>query len=207
MIFAPGIPGVAFGTLDDGDGRSDARARRSIAETLGIPDSWAYVDQVHGAEVLFVEAGGNHGPADGLITGKRLLPLAIGTADCVPVAFVSPTAVAIVHAGWRGVAAGVVGRALASMEKHGPVSDVVIGPHIGSCCYEVGPEVVQAVGGYGRKTTYGTPSIDLGSAIEAQVDDKASVRSVSACTKCDERFASHRRDGTKIRQVSVAWRT
>ena len=204
MILAPGIPGVAFGTKADGDGRNDDSARREISSALAISSDWAYVDQVHGVQILTVDHNGNHGSADGMHTRTEALPLAIGTADCVPVALVGGGMVAMLHAGWRGVAGGIVDRALAA-QTPGTFHTAVIGPHIGPCCYEIGDEVVEAVGGFAATTTAGTTSVDLKAAIVAQIDQRVAVEDVSACTMCDDRFASHRRNGTPVRQVSLAW--
>ncbi len=202
MISAPGIPGVVFGTRTDGDGRNDPEARHAFSVALGIADAWAYVDQVHGNHIATVDLPGNHGAADGLTTTTPGLPIAIGTADCVPVGLVGERVVGMLHAGWRGVAAGIVDRAL--VDGHG-FETAVIGPHIGPCCYEVGPEVPDAIGGYEARTTEGTVSVDLNRAIVSQIDGRVDVVDVSVCTMCDDRFASHRRDATKDRQVAVAW--
>jgi hypothetical protein len=206
MITAPGVPGVAFGTIEDGDGRTDAAARRSISTSLGIPSAWATVDQVHGDVVAIAQDSGHHGQADGLFTTTPLLPLAVGTADCVPVALVGEEAVAIVHAGWRGVASGIVASARDAFRSHGASPMVaVIGPHIGACCYEVGDEVIDAVGGFAAATSWGTRSVDLAMAIEAQLHPLP-VRRIDGCTMEHSGFASHRENGTKQRQVSVVWK-
>lgn len=202
MISAPGIPGVVFGTRTDGDGRNDPAARHALSVALGITDAWAYVDQVHGSLIAAVDLPGNHGAADGLTTATPGLPIAIGTADCVPVGLVGDGVVGMLHAGWRGVAAGIVDRALSDGHRF---ATAVIGPHIGPCCYEVGPEVTDAIGGYEARTSEGTVSVDLNRAIVAQIDGRVDVVDVSVCTMCDDRFASHRRDATKDRQVAIAW--
>lgn len=204
MMLVPGMPGVAFGAAADGDGRSDARAREAIASQLGIPASWGIVDQVHGATVLSVTVGGHAGEADALITSTPFVPLAIGTADCVPVAMTSESHVAIVHAGWRGVAAGIVANTVSAFGDGG-VASVAIGPHIGPCCYEVGSEVVSAIGGHEARTSWGTRSVDLASAIRAQIPVDVAVVDVEQCTMCSEGYSSFRRDGTANRQVSVVW--
>ncbi len=205
MIIAPGVPGVAFGTLTDGDGRRDERARRRIADSLGISDRWAVVNQVHGNTVVVADTAGTLGDADGLMTTRSGLPIAVGTADCVPVAIVGKESVAIVHAGWRGIASQIVAVALATVSNLGQAQTVVVGPHIGPCCYEVDDDVVAAIGGFGGQTTWGTTSADLATAIATQVGDAADLVEVAPCTMCDDRFASHRRNATESRQVSVAW--
>jgi YfiH family protein len=205
MISAPGIPGVVFGSLDDGDGRVDIQARRSISARLDISSAWATVDQVHGSTVVTVGGPGHFGEADGLITATRGLPIVVATADCVPVVLIGMYTVSIVHAGWRGVAAGIVPRTESALSDAGDrVSSVVIGPHIGPCCYEVGQEVIDAIGGHRATTGWGTMSADLGSAIQDQVSG-VEIVSVGPCTMDDVSYASHRRDGTPARQIAIAW--
>ncbi|MCB1246449.1 MAG: polyphenol oxidase family protein [Acidimicrobiia bacterium] len=178
--------------------------RATIAEMLGITDAWAVVDQVHGSDVVTADRPGNLGPADAIITRTSGLPLAIGTADCVPVVFVGSEQVGIAHAGWRGVVAGVVDATMASMDA--PPDTVVIGPHIGRCCYEVGADVVDQLGGFEGTTSWNTTSVDLAAAIRAQVPASVEVVEIGPCTMCDPSYASFRRDATAERQVAVVWR-
>jgi YfiH family protein len=205
MISAPGVPGVAFGTLRDGDGRMDRTNRDAISRRAGIAAEWATVTQVHGATIVSVDGPGHYGEADGLVTTTPRLPLVVATADCVPVALVGQRSVGMVHAGWRGVAAGVIPEAVSLIERQGDnLVSAVIGPHIGACCYEVGQEVVDAIGGHQSTTTWGTRSADLGSAIRSQLPDVA-VSSTGQCTMHDPSYASHRQDATPKRQVAIAW--
>ena len=205
MISAPGIPGVVFGSMSDGDGRFDRGTRESIANSVGIADDWATVSQVHGATVVTVERPGHHGEADGLVTRQRGLPLVVATADCAPVALVGQHSVAMVHAGWRGVAAGIVAGAASAITRGGDtVVAAVIGPHIGPCCYEVGHEVIDAMGGHEATTAWGTLSADLASAIRSQLAG-VTVVSTGQCTMDDITYASHRRDATPHRQIAIAW--
>ena len=204
MILSEAIPGVAFGHLADGDARSDRAARSRMSAQLGIPSSWATISQVHGDVVRFVDAAGPAGDADGLITQTRGLPVAVATADCVPVAIAGESSIAVVHAGWRGVAAEIVPKALDRFAELGdPAVAASIGPHIGSCCYEVGEEVVAAIG-HRAETAWGTVSVDLRSAVHDQLGS-LEVEDIDVCTMDDEGFASYRRNGTKQRQVAVAW--
>jgi copper oxidase (laccase) domain-containing protein len=111
----------------------------------------------------------------------------------------------IVHAGWRGVVAGVVRQAVHVMEAKGDrACGAVIGPHIGPCCYEVGPDVVDAIGGHGAMTKSGRPSVDLGAAVREQLGG-IDVEDTGMCTMHEPRFHSYRQDATKQRQVAVAW--
>ena len=204
MIRSGAIPGVAFGHLADGDARTDTRARAHMAAELGIPTEWATVSQVHGAVVRVVDAPGHAGDADGLITQTHGVPLVIATADCVPIAIAGERTIAVVHAGWRGIAREIVPNALDRFRDLGdPATVAVVGPHIGSCCYEVGEEVVAAVGHPGD-TTWGTTSVDLRAAVHTQLGS-LQIEDIDECTMDEDAFASYRRDGTPERQVTVAW--
>lgn len=162
--------------------------------------------QVHGGAVRPVEGPGVAGEADGLVTTMVDLPLAVRTADCVPVVIHAESAVAVVHAGWRGLAAGVLAQALSELAEGGdrPVR-AAIGPSIGPCCYEVGTEVIEALGGGATTTTWGTASVDLWSAAERQLGE-VDVWRADLCTHCEEPFHSYRASGTELRQTSVGWR-
>jgi hypothetical protein len=127
---------------------------RRVAATLGYPPGKiALMSQVHGAEVLRVAHGmgpqATIGSADGAVTAEAGIVLTVRTADCVPVLFAAPGAVAVAHAGWRGVAAQVVARTLTVLcEVAGVTPDRVtaaIGPCISGPRYEVGDEVVRAI--------------------------------------------------------------
>lgn len=205
MIRPAGFPGVAFGEGDDGDGRKDPAPRNRTSDDLGIPQQWATVDQVHGADVVVASQPGDLGEADGIMTSVIGLPIAIATADCVPIVLLGRDSIAVVHAGWRGLSAGVIGATQRRFADAGdaPVT-ALVGPHIGPCCYEVGPEVIDAVGGHAATTTDGSLSLDLVSVVRSQLDG-VPVVDLEACTMHNVAFHSFRRDGTAQRQVTVAW--
>lgn len=163
------------------------------------------MQQVHGADLLVVDRAGSAGEGDALLTRSPGLPLAVRTADCVPVVLHGKEAVAIVHAGWRGLAGGVVDVAVSAME--GSVERAAIGPAIGPCCYEVGPEVIEALPGFDSQTTWGTQSLDLGALVADRITQKGAVAvwRVDMCTNCEGDFHSFRATGTDMRQTSVAW--
>lgn len=200
-----GVSGAAFGEAVDGDGRAEPHHRKGFRESVGAPESWAWVRQVHGAGVVEAEGEGVHGDADALFTRRAGLALAVGTADCLPIVLDGGDVVGIAHAGWRGVEAGVVPALRLRMEAAGaPVLRAAIGPGIGPCCFEVGPEVAERFPGHTATTTWGTRSVDLVEAVRSQLEG-VEVIDVGACTHHDPRFHSHRRDGTPRRQVSLAW--
>jgi hypothetical protein len=205
MIRPAGFRGAAFGDAASGNGRDDPGRRSTISDELGISREWAFVRQVHGGIVLTVEEPGVAGAADGLITDRPGLPLTIATADCVPIIVEGDRSVAILHAGWRGVASGIVAAGLDAMKALGDTPRrAAIGPSIGPCCYEVGEEVRSAIGDRASRTTFGTPSVDLWSAVAAHLSDLDVWRS-DVCTYEDQALWSYRRDATKERQVAVAW--
>lgn len=205
MIRPPGFAGAAFGTAALGDLRSDADGRRRAATDLGISEDWAFVHQVHGAAVIEARDGGRLGDADAVIVRRAGLPIAVATADCVPIVIESTGAAAVVHAGWRGALAGVVPAALAALRAVGcEPRRAAIGPAIGPCCYEVGDEVAEKFPGFVAETTWGTRSIDIPAYIAQQLAGLELWNSME-CTYTSERLYSWRRDATEQRQVAVAW--
>lgn len=205
MITPAGVVTAAFGDASQGDARFDDTARRAISDELGISHEWAYVHQVHGTRVALVSESGCWGDADVIMTERRGLPIAIATADCVPVVLMAENAVAIVHAGWRGARAGVIRAAIDAMNDAGhPTLRAAIGPAICKASFEVGPEVGSAFPGFESTTTWGTNAVDLVGAVTASLG-AIPLETVAVCTFEDTRYFSHRRNGTKRRQVTVAW--
>jgi YfiH family protein len=144
--------------------------------------------------------------ADGQATALRGVGAVVLTADCLPIALGCAGAVAAVHAGWRGLAAGVLEEGVRAIRELGGEDDLVaiVGPGAGPCCYEVGEEVHEALGAVHRHGL----NIDL----KAIARDKllaagvSEVNDVAACTICDERFFSYRREGARAgRQGAIAW--
>lgn len=215
MIRSGAIPGVAFGTVAEGDGRDDAELRNGVSVDVGAPSDWATISQVHGPVVRVAAAPDHLGEADGLITQSQRLSLSVATADCLPIALAGDRTMALVHAGWRGIVSGVIPAAIAAMHELGDAPrTAAIGPHIGPCCYEVGDEVIDGLGGYAASTRWGTQSANLAAAAVAQIAlertegaraPDADVEVSPICTMDDRRFHSFRRDGTTQRQVTVAW--
>jgi hypothetical protein len=132
------------------------------------------------------------------------------TADCLPVALGCGGAVAAVHAGWRGLAAGVLEEGVRAVQELGGAEEIIaiIGPGAGPCCYEVGEDVHAAFCGAHRVASPPARNIDL----KAIARDRLlaigiiEVKDLAACTICDERFFSYRREGARAgRQGAVAW--
>lgn len=199
----------------------------------GWPAGGAYASlrQIHSDTVVTLrQQGGDQGRAqpvegDALVTALPGVWIGIRTADCVPILMADPgkRAIAAVHSGWRGTAAGIAVKALARLtSEFGSRTEdvrVAIGPAIGVCCYEVGPEVAGQFGGAGpvAVTTPAArpgakPHLDLASTIENQllaegVRPEHLSRSKD-CTRCGsmERFHSFRRDGEAAGRMVAAIR-
>lgn len=207
MIRPDPLPGVAFGDAADGDPRRDQAARERLASALGIGAEWAWVRQVHGATVVRATGPGVLGEADAIFTTVTGLPLAVGIADCFPVVLVAEGGIGIAHAGWRGVVAGVIPQLRAAMIAAGVVPyRAAIGPGIGPCCLEVGPEVAAQFPGFVTTTSRGTAGVDLPAAVRSQLVG-LQVWESGVCTMSDPGYRSFRRDGTAERQAGVAWLT
>lgn len=148
--------------------------------------------------------------ADGQATSVAGIGAMVLTADCLPVALGAGGAVGMVHAGWRGLAAGILEEGVRAVRELGCTGEIVaiIGPGAGPCCYEVGEEVHKAFGDAHRVESPRNRNIDL----KAIARDRllaagvSEVRDVATCTICDERFFSYRREGARAgRQGGVAW--
>lgn len=200
---------------DDERGRVMANRRR-LAAALGLDTERILAGrQVHGAEVEvhahpqrpahFARPGGPPPEVDGHATSVAGLACLVFVADCLPVALSGPGGVAMLHCGWRGMAAGVIGRGVAAVGA----TDAAIGPGIGPCCYEVGPEVLDAFTGLGNGVATGR-MLDL-KEVASRLLSEAGVARIAAselCTSCEAgAFFSHRRDaGRTGRQVGLVWR-
>jgi YfiH family protein len=196
--------GVAFTSAADGD-MNDPGNRAAVAARLGIRGAWALLTQVHGSTVHIVEGAGAPLEGDGLVTTTLQLPIAIRTADCVGAVFSGPGAVGVAHGGWRGVASGVLERVAETMVSLGSAPErVTLGPFIGPCCFEVGPEVLAAFPGAHASTTWGTPSVDLAAAVRGRLT-AVQVDELGGCTRCGGEWFSHRRDSTSHRLAAIGW--
>jgi len=205
MIRPGSLPGVVFGDGSDGDPRRDPEARRRMAAAAGIGTEWAWMRQVHGITVVRATAPGVLGDADAVFTTVPELPLAVGVADCYPVALVADGGVGIAHAGWRGVVGGVVSRLREAMSAAGVAPHLAaIGPGIGPCCFEVGPEVAEQFPRFVTMTSRGTEGVDLPAALRSQLVG-LTVWESGVCTMSDPAYHSFRRDGTPERQAAVVW--
>lgn len=157
--------------------------------------------QVHGTDLQTwtgAPTDGQPPEVDGHLTDERGLGLLVQVADCLPVALATRSRVAMLHCGWRGLAGGIIARALEHFEEPPAAA---IGPGIGRCCYEVGEEVLEAFGRTGERR------LDLRAIARSQLEagGATGVLEVDICTSCHpELFFSHRRDnGVTGRQAGV----
>lgn len=198
-------------SVGDDPSRVEENHRR-LACTVGYqPDRLFTVHQVHGATVVTLhgseqpeEVRSRH--ADALVTREPGFALGVRVADCVPVLLADrhTGAVAAIHAGWRGVVAGVVRETVRSLAPQDPSHLIAaIGPSIGPCCFEVGEDVAvtlaHAAGdGIVIRRPYDRPHVDLWRAVEHQLRSAGvpTIDTLGECTVCNsQRFFSYRRDG------------
>jgi YfiH family protein len=198
--------------------------RRRLCVAIGVsPERLVVPDQVHGTTVRDVdaaecgmgawEATTAIAACDGLITSVPDVGLAVSTADCLPIVIVASgddgPILAAVHAGWRGVLAGIAREAAAVLSTRGRLLAAVIGPGIGPCCFVV-DEALRTRFAVRFTGVVQGDGVDLAAAATADlhaagVPARAVTRS-GICTSCDARFYSHRRDGGLTgRHLAIAW--
>jgi len=211
---------VAFtgSSLDVGD-RAEASARAAALASVAA-DTGArpvIMRQVHGSSVAVVDGppGATPPEADALVSQRPGVALLARAADCVPVLLGDAEAgvVAAVHSGRPGLAAGVVPAAVARMRELGAERLTAwLGPHVCGRCYEVPEEmraeVTQLVPESFSETSWGTPALDLGAGVRAQLAAVGVevVHDTGVCTREDPAWPSYRRDGTAAtRFAGVVW--
>lgn len=185
-------------TIGTGDDRARVEENRRIAcETVGVPsDSLVFNRQVHSPTVHRAHAGARGEPGDGLWTDEPGVSMLAMSADCVPIAIARTDgrpALAVLHAGWRGLAEGIVASGVAALGAESGLA-AIVGPAIGPCCYKVGSEVSSL---YDTDLT-SDGKLDLWTAAERALRAAGveRVQRVDLCTRCHpELFFSHRRDG------------
>jgi polyphenol oxidase len=214
-----GISTGAFESLNLGILTDDAEEavrdnRRRATGALGRDPAGVLVGlQEHEAEVARVDSPPDPNgwlrarapaPADGQATANPGLTPLVQVADCLPVALAGERGVAMLHCGWRGLAQGIVARGAAEVGA----AAAAVGPGIGPCCFEVGPEVLERFEHLGHGISAGR-MLDLREVVgrllaAAGVDD---VEVSDLCTSCEQGlFFSHRRDGGRTgRQAGLAW--
>ncbi len=221
-----GVSPLPDAALNLGNFSQDSREnilenRRRLRHSLGV-EEWPLVTlrQIHSPDIHYLDASaaievagdGENGPtADGVITNLAQVLVAVQTADCLPILLADPRtgAIAAVHAGWRGTLAGIVARTVDLMQQNfgSHPGDILaaIGPAIGSCCFEVGPEVIAHFGQkwdfadqlVSRRQPDGKAHLDLALANRFQLQQAGiadtSIFDCQLCTICHHhRFFSYR---------------
>ena len=208
-----------LGLLTDDDPAAVNENRRRLCGALGIEaDRIAFGRQVHGTRLAaprsprcaFFGPPGGQDPrsapeeADGQVVAEGGVAGLVFVADCLPVALRGPGGVAMLHCGWRGLAAGIVAKGVEAVGA----TDAAIGPGIGPCCFEVGDEVLDVFAGLGEGVAAGR-MLDLSEVARRQLAAAGVERIESAdlCTSCNPAlFFSHRRDdGVSGRQAGLVW--
>jgi len=213
-----------LGLLTDDRLEAVAANRARVAELVGLPrERFAQGRQVHAARVARVTTAPEPGAdvagraaapglaaADGQATNVPGMAAVVLVADCLPIAVAGAGALAMLHGGWRGLAAGIVAegvRAVRELGAAGPLA-AAIGPGAGGCCFAVGSEVQERFAGVAGARR--GANLDLRAVARAQLRAAGvgEVHDVGLCTLCAEPglFFSHRRDGGVTgRQAGIAW--
>jgi YfiH family protein len=195
-----------------------AANRARLRATLGLPSEPEWLTQVHGRRVLDLDAGDARGEADGAVTGRPGVVCAVLTADCLPVLICSADGgrIGVAHAGWRGLAAGVLPAAVAAVGGDPGGVSAWLGPAISAAAYEVGDEVRAAFtttdpaaaacfrrnpGGRWQADLYALARLSLAAAGVSQIGGGG------FCTFGNpSRFFSHRREAPCGRMATLIWR-
>jgi YfiH family protein len=203
-----------------GDEPGNVRRNRALLhEVLGLPSEPIWLTQMHGTRVIDAFDAGPGEEADGCITGTAGVVCAALTADCLPIFLCDrrSTRIGILHAGWRGLAAGIVEEGLRKIQL--PTANLLawLGPAIGPSAYEVGDEVRQAFVSHDRDLAQSfTPVPNRPGHWLADLYDLArrrlraqGVHAVYGGLRCTlrerDQFFSHRRDGNCGRMASLIW--
>jgi YfiH family protein len=203
----PPFDSLNLGILTEDEPGAVTENRRCLAAALNLePGQLAFARQVHGKRLIdHSDPAGEELPeADGHVLREPGAAAMVLAADCLPVALRGPGGLAMVHAGWRGLAAGILAGAAEAVEAN----SAAIGPGIGPCCYEVGEEVAGAFTDLGEGVAHermlDLPEVARRRLAEAGVDR---IESAGLCTSCEPGlFFSHRRDhGRTGRQAGIAW--
>ncbi len=189
--------------------------RKAMARQFNLPKDPAWLNQTHSTRYVMVDETVDRN-ADAAISRQANHPLAIMTADCLPILLCNPsgTEIAAIHAGWRGLVDGVIQNTLSGLKS--PMQEMMawIGPAICSRCFEVGEEVIELFtdrnAGWKRfiKKEGASWYVDLvGIAIDILAYQGVEQTSFSSfCSKEDKkRFYSYRRDGETGRMASIIW--
>jgi len=224
-----GVSAVPYDQLNLSLGVGDREAavmenRRRLLEALELTSEPQWLTQVHGTQVVNAQRNGRTRTADACYTREPGLACAVLTADCLPVLICNRSAsqVAAVHAGWRGLSAGILTRALGCFDESPEALLVYLGPALSQPRFEVGVEVLEAFFEQARTSAQADrlaeafqPSArplhfcaDLYALARAQLQalGVCEIHGGGFCTYDEpERFYSYRRDGVTGRMASLIW--
>jgi YfiH family protein len=194
-----------------------AENRRRLRAAAELPAEPAWLDQVHGIEVANLDRAAPRAPADAALTRRRGQVCAILAADCLPVLFAADSgdAVAAAHAGWRGLAAGVIEATVRALGVPPRSLHVWLGPAIGQRHFEIGPEVRDlllrddpAAAAAFEPNARGRFLADLPALARRRLQ-KLGIERIAGGGECTyqrpDRYFSHRRDGNTGRQATLVW--
>ncbi|MDG1025332.1 MAG: peptidoglycan editing factor PgeF [Gammaproteobacteria bacterium] len=226
-----GISAATYASLNVGahvgDDPVHVDANRAILQRELPPNlRWQWLDQVHGTDVLEVVETGSALTADGLLTREKNLICCVQTADCLPifVAAIDGSEIAMTHAGWKGLASGIIENTISAMKSSGKDLVVWLGPAIASCHFEVGAEVRECFLAaeasestqdelkrcFSPAESHGKYMADLYGIARIKLSrlgiSYSNVSGGTHCTYCDEdRFFSYRRDGVTGRMLNAIY--
>jgi YfiH family protein len=208
--------------LHVGDTKADVLANRDALKTmLNLPQTPVWLDQVHGTEVIYAPDARGVPSADGSYSDQARVPCAVMSADCLPVLLCdhSGTQVAAVHAGWRGLASGILRKTVSQFSATKNIL-VYLGPAIGHQAFEVGVDVRDAFlsnaqnrvqqdaikSAFSRSKAKYLADIYALARAELEACGVSAVYGGEFCTVNDsQRFFSYRRDGETGRNASLIW--
>jgi len=205
-------------TLGENQSKLNETQRGYLSEQLkcDLPEP-RQVRQIHGTKIILVEAGNDHKEeleaADGLLTKDINLPLAVRCADCLPIFLYDrkSNGIGLIHAGWKGTQHNIVKEAIHKMESQWQSKpkdiQVLLGPAIRFCCYEVGNEFQKYFPGEvslgNGSLRLDLPAINCNQLIQCGINE-ANILDCNMCTCCSENYFSYRREGKDAgRMISI----
>lgn len=202
--------------LHVGDNQQQVMTNREfLAQQLGCTPYW--LNQIHSSTVASLPQNGQEPEADASISSQAKVACAILSADCLPVLFANQagTCVGAAHAGWRGLASGVMENCLQAMNCAPQQIIAWLGPAIGQCCFEVGEEVRAAFIEQNQQNQQAfIPGVQLGkwqadlyqlARLRLNASGVSQIYGGDLCSKCDSRFYSYRRQPNTGRFASLIW--
>ena len=195
MIRSQILNNAFFSSANDG-------SLEQVLKSVGFEKGSATMYQTHSSDISFADSRETY-ECDGLYTDKKLLPLVVKTADCVPILMESNKSISAIHAGWRGLEQLIFEK---SLEVHDiPSLRISIGPHARKCCYEVGVEVGEKFKNSINKVE-NKYYLDLVKNIKNfAFENSINLEDTGVCTICNDKYFSYRKNKTNERQFSLIW--